>query len=230
MPALDITEVKYRLSKLNLELISEYKGIYYIAKFRCYCGKEFYTKPKNIFKGSTRSCGCFFKQCRIDRITKLEKSIFGKWKVIKLLPKNGKPRKYLCECKCGKFGSITIASLKSGNSTSCGCESNKGINNPNYNPNLTIEERMQRRLTPEAINWSKKIKERDKYTCQICKEVGGKLHSHHLDGYAWCKEKRFDLNNGICLCKKCHKKFHKTYGNKNNTKEQFLEYTGRIHE
>jgi len=35
-------------------------------------------------------------------------------------------------------------------------------------------------------------------------------------------------NNGIILCKKCHKEFHKIYSRKDNTQEQlikFLQYT-----
>ena len=32
------------------------------------------------------------------------------------------------------------------------------------------------------------------------------------------------LNNGICLCKKCHKEFHGKYGWGKNTKEQFDDF------
>lgn len=38
---------------------------------------------------------------------------------------------------------------------------------------------------------------------------------------------RVDVDNGITLCAgkgSCHNEFHKKYGQKNNTKEQFLQF------
>lgn len=48
--------------------------------------------------------------------------------------------------------------------------------------------------------------------------------SHHLDGFSWAFDKRFDVDNGIFLCKECHLEFHNLYGRGKNTKEQFFEY------
>ena len=53
------------------------------------------------------------------------------------------------------------------------------------------------------IAWSKAVKVRDDYTCQMCGSVSG-LNSHHIIGrinYSL----RFDLKNGITLCASCHK-------------------------
>lgn len=57
----------------------------------------------------------------------------------------------------------------------------------------------------------------------ICQE-NKQLKAHHLDGYNWCKEKRFDISNGVTCCDRCHKLFHKIYGRGKNTKEQFIEF------
>jgi len=62
------------------------------------------------------------------------------------------------------------------------------------------------RCSPEYINWRKKVFERDNFICQECKEKGGVLHSHHKKPFASFPELRFDSNNGITLCKKCHLK------------------------
>jgi len=54
------------------------------------------------------------------------------------------------------------------------------------------------------LEWRKLIKERDGQ----CKKCGTKenLHAHHIIPWKESVEKRFDLENGITLCKSCHKK------------------------
>ena len=51
-----------------------------------------------------------------------------------------------------------------------------------------------------------------------------KLNAHHLNGWAWAKDQRFDLENGITLCENCHKLFHSIYGRGKNTREQYEEF------
>ena len=96
-------------------------------------------------------------------------------------------------------------------------------NHPNYNPNLTDEDRIDRRCLPDYKEWRAAVYKRDNYTCQICSNKG-RLNAHHLDGYANNKELRITLSNGITLCKECHDDFHHQYGRGNNTKEQFIEF------
>lgn len=80
---------------------------------------------------------------------------------------------------------------------------------------------MVTRLDDEKyVQWSNDVKQKDNNKCQICCNVQD-LHSHHLDGWNWCIEKRYDVDNGVTLCKPCHKTFHKIYGKGNNTKEEF---------
>lgn len=103
-----------------------------------------------------------------------------------------------------------------------------GIKNPNYNPNLTDEEREKMykdKRDDEYKFWRRKVYERDLFTCQITGEKSrGNIVAHHLDGYDWCKEKRFDISNGITLRIDIHKLFHKIYGYGGNTREQFKEF------
>ena len=63
-------------------------------------------------------------------------------------------------------------------------------------------------------NWRKIVFERDKYTCQICKNKGY-LHAHHIIGVNENLDLIYNVDNGITLCKRCHIEFHKKYGNKN---------------
>lgn len=75
--------------------------------------------------------------------------------------------------------------------------------------------------------WRESVFARDNWTCQKCKEWGGKLHPHHILNFAEWIELRFAIDNGITLCYECHKGFHKKYGKKNNTKEQLYEWIYR---
>lgn len=58
--------------------------------------------------------------------------------------------------------------------------------------------------------WKRRVKERDKYTCQRCGQAltSCQLEAHHKMPTWFMPELKTDLNNGITLCKKCHKQLH----------------------
>lgn len=60
--------------------------------------------------------------------------------------------------------------------------------------------------TIEWREWRKSIFERDNYTCQDCGKIGGRLEPHHKKSVYRYPELVFEKNNGITLCKECHKK------------------------
>ena len=96
---------------------------------------------------------------------------------------------------------------------------------PNWNPNITDEERELGRHIPGMNEWRRSVFERDNYTCQCCGDnKGGNLVAHHLNGYNWDKEHRIDKLNGLTLCESCHNELHSIYGRGNNTIEQFREF------
>lgn len=108
----------------------------------------------------------------------------------------------------------------------CGLDKRSGENAPNYNPDLTQEERDLKRNyigKDNIARWRNSVFERDNYRCVCCGEKG-RINAHHKDGWHWCKERRIDIDNGVTLCEEHHKEFHKIYGNKNNTEEQFNEF------
>lgn len=100
-----------------------------------------------------------------------------------------------------------------------------GEKHPNWNPNITDSERLVQRNTLENKIWKFEVKNRDNFVCRVCfDKSSGKLVSHHLMGYSYYPELRYDISNGVCLCRKCHNQFHKLYGRKNNNTIQFVEF------
>lgn len=61
--------------------------------------------------------------------------------------------------------------------------------------------------------WRKSVYQRDGYRCVNCGSKE-KLNAHHILSWRDFPEKRYDIQNGITLCEKCHIQFHKKYGYK----------------
>jgi 5-methylcytosine-specific restriction endonuclease McrA len=58
----------------------------------------------------------------------------------------------------------------------------------------------------ESKKWRTFIFLRDNFTCQICEQVGGRLEAHHIKSWSKYPSMRYELTNGVTLCKECHKK------------------------
>lgn len=97
-----------------------------------------------------------------------------------------------------------------------------GSNNPLWKGGTT-KLRGQYENLPRTKSWKKAVFERDKYSCQLCRQVGGILNAHHILSIKYLFQKYkikniknilsskilFDINIGITLCEKCHKLIHK---------------------
>ncbi len=57
--------------------------------------------------------------------------------------------------------------------------------------------------------WRTSVFKRDEFKCQCCEQVGGELNAHHIKQFAFYPKLRFVIDNGITLCKECHKLIHK---------------------
>jgi hypothetical protein len=101
-----------------------------------------------------------------------------------------------------------------------------GSGNPNWKGGITRETVRVRNSFPSFV-WRNAVRERDNWTCKRC---GGKehIHAHHIRNFFNYPDLRFDIGNGISLCKTCHLLFHKEYGQRKNTVEQMCNFIGDI--
>ena len=88
------------------------------------------------------------------------------------------------------------------------------------------------RQLPQYVEWRTKVFQRDNWTCQTCK-FRGDIYAHHikefsvivdenkiktLDDARKC-EQLWNINNGVTLCRECHK-LTDSYGNNKLIKKE----------
>jgi len=170
----------------------------------CDCGKETIVRHGNLRNGHTTSCGCkalenpILQKGRMvsdetrKKIGDVTRGKTGKRKgskhkqeTIEVLRAKASGKKMVLETK------IKLSKSISGDRS---CKWRGGINPIND----TI------RKSVYYSEWRKSAFERDDYTCQACHIKGGILNAHHILPFSKYPELRFELSNGITLCKKCH--------------------------
>lgn len=96
---------------------------------------------------------------------------------------------------------------------------------PQWNSERTDKQRVAERKTVNDSRWRKSVFSRDKKTCRRCGYKGdGIMVAHHIESYMNNKEGRYDIDNGITLCKDCHDLYHSNYGWRDSTKEKFEQF------
>jgi len=68
---------------------------------------------------------------------------------------------------------------------------------------------MNWRNTREYRIWRVNVIRRDK-RCQICSSMKHR-QAHHMNSGSYFPKERFNENNGVTLCSKCHTKYHCDY-------------------
>lgn len=83
---------------------------------------------------------------------------------------------------------------------------NSGSKHWNWNNGATKAKQLAKN-TIEYKVWRRAVYKRDNFTCQECGDNRGRnLEAHHIKPYSLFSSLIFDINNGLTLCKKCHKK------------------------
>ncbi len=152
-----------------------------------YCGKEFiiyraWLRGGKAGKYCSRSCSAK-AQPRISSRVKLICEECGKEYEVKNYRKD---TSRFCSFKClHKFIHRT----------------NKGENHPFWKGGIS------KRNRHKLQKWRDEILKRDNYKCIKCGSSHN-LQVHHILPYSEYPDKRFDIDNGVTLCDKCHAKEH----------------------
>lgn len=77
----------------------------------------------------------------------------------------------------------------------------------------------QERKSEEYQRWRDIVFRRDNWTCQKCGYKGHEIVAHHIKNFGEYPELRYDVNNGITLCRACHKKLHYNIGEETQFKK-----------
>lgn len=112
----------------------------------------------------------------------------------------------------------------------------KGELSPTWKGNARKTERTER-YDPRYNEFRRNVFIRDHFTCQCCgarnykgRHGSVQLEAHHLNNFKDYIDERYDPNNGVTLCQKCHIKFHSMYGKKHTVKEQYYEFLTKVKE
>lgn len=166
-----------------------------------------------------------------QRLDQLEvKSLFEVHNAILYSEYKHTNQKLIFRCECGNIGGIMLTNLKyKGVKPLCKqCQLKysylRGENSPSWNPNLTEESRSNWGRSSEDKQWYNQIFEQFNYTCFVSGRRNIPLSAHHLNPYSRYPELRLDLDNGICISRELHLKFHREYSYINMTIEDFCEF------
>lgn len=75
------------------------------------------------------------------------------------------------------------------------------------NPNWKGGKRRERETAMGRIEyklWRASVFKRDGFTCVLCHTPKQKIQAHHIVPWRRERERRYDPNNGVTLCKPCH--------------------------
>lgn len=206
----------------------------------CDCGEHCSVSVSNLSCGLVKSCGCLKVKHK-----PVVGDVYGRLTIQQVIPAKEckrKAREVICVCTCGKTIQTPFNWLTGGNTKSCGCLAREtsllkimkvnrsdrmhGPNHHNWNPALPPEERANRR-TPRTGRLRRAIYMRDGYRCTCCNAPKRKRHeltAHHMEPWTTNAELRYDPDNLITLCTRCHKAYHKQFPAKIANTENFIAW------
>ena len=195
------------------------------------CGKVFESTKRQITRNGHELC----RACALS--VKLSASLSVGAKYGRLTVISTKDGMAELRCDCGKVIHRKVTYIKNGQIKSCGClqrdeakriastvliDYQYGAEHPNWKGGISPE-RNRIEKTKEYKAWRAEVLKKGK--CEKCGSTEN-LQVHHICNFEDYPELRTDPSNGACLCEKCHRMFHNTYGLKRTTANQYKEFVG----
>jgi hypothetical protein len=221
-----------KILRINTESCPKNSNIYYDVE--CSCGTIKTMKKSDVVGdlGKPRRTTCGESCTNRLKAEELVGKTFGRLTVRQaiLVPqydsagRKSNRTSLVCDCSCGGIKTASLHSIRDGRTTSCDCvrtenaSSYLGEKNPNWN-NDSSSQNQRDRTSKENRVWALAVLARDGYSCRRCGCIEN-LECHHILNFATHENLRFEVDNGVALCKKCHREFHSENGIKNNTREQ----------
>jgi len=185
------------------------------------CGKEFKTsgnKDRNSVVCCSRKCSSIYRRTE-EYQNKMNKYVGERWWSKPLLEKNKK----ICVI-CGKEYRVRGKKRRNNSKTCSGkcygiwrSQNFIGKNHPRFTDYGNEIGRL--RGTLQYDEWRKKVYRKNGWICQQCgKHCKHDIVAHHIKSFKDFPSLRFDVDNGITLCRSCHKKIHVEIGSKTKFK------------
>jgi len=87
-----------------------------------------------------------------------------------------------------------------------------GEKHPNWKGGVTPKMRLLRHSIEYRL-WRESVFARDHWNCQNCGKISN-LHAHHIKSFTYYPELRFAIDNGLTLCRECHRETYPGRGKK----------------
>lgn len=192
---------------------------------RCACGVEQSVSGNSLRMGKSTSCGCARLARKRATVPDLTGRRVHRLTVVGLLGYEAGQSRWLCTRDCGNDVIATASRLMNATTRSCGCARSKpGSTNHAWRHDLSPEEReihASRMRSGKSVEWREAVFARDHHRCVKCGQHGT-LNAHHMDGFDWYIEGRYDVENGCTLCVACHRAYHAEFGQKRANCHDFL--------
>lgn len=130
-----------------------------------------------------------------------------------------------CVCDCERKTLIRNCDFLSGKAKSCSFCARANSNISSEDRQIQYEKREKPSQSQgKIVKWRMAVLNRDNFQCQCCLKRGGNLAAHHIFAWHSHRKLRFSIENGVTLCERCHKNFHRIFGMKLATAKKFRKF------